>query len=208
MSDEVLVTGSETNAPGNETKPDSATAPEGLGEAAKTGDKPADDAAEKKGEEGKPAADKAAEVPESYDFKVPEGMTLDAEKAKAFSEIAKGAKLSQADAQKLLDMYVADKAAGVESHKQMLAGWAQETKALKDIGGDKLAETIAIANKAVDLGPPELKAFLKDTGLGNHPLFVRWAHAIGKKVAEDTVVQGGDAGTQRNAAKVLFPGMA
>lgn len=201
MTEEVLVTGTETNDSGNDTKLDGATAPEGSSGATKPEGDAA--AAEKKVE------DKPQGVPEKYDFKLPEGVKIDEAKADSFSALCKKAGLSQEAAQEFLDSYVAETTGAAENAKATakaeIAKWASDTKALPELGGENLPKTIALANKAVDLGPPELKAFLKGSGLGNHPLIVRWAHAIGAKVAEDKVVQGGDAGASRDAAKTLFP---
>jgi hypothetical protein len=203
MSEEVLVTGTDTTTPEDTAKLDGATAPEGSGEA-----KPQGDAAKNEDGSDKPAADKPAGVPEKYEFKVPEGMVLDEAKAASFTEIAKKAGLSQESAQSLMDLYAAEHMGVRDAAKAEMAKWVADTKAHKELGGDKLPETIALANKAVDLGPPELKAFLKGSGLGNHPLIVQWAHAIGKKVAEDGLHRQGDGpDAGPDAAKILFPTM-
>jgi hypothetical protein len=87
-----------------------------------------------------------------------------------------------------VDLAVEAEKANVEGHATLVKGWADEVKTDKDIGGDKLAENLGVAKKALDLGPPELKALLNESGLGNHPAVVKWAIAVGKALSEDKFV--------------------
>jgi hypothetical protein len=203
MSDEVLVAGTDPIEPGGTANADGTpSGADGKGEA-----KPEGDATAKTGDEGKAEGDKPEGVPEKYEFTVPEGMVLDEAKAAEFTEIAKELKLSQESADKIVGLYAKSEQARVEAHKATVDGWKAEVKADKEIGGDKLAQTIATANKAVDLGPPELKAFLKESGLGNHPLFIKWAYGIGKAMTSDDIVRGGSAPAEADLAKKMFPNM-
>ena len=61
-------------------------------------------------------------------------------------------------------------------------------------------------DERVDLdlfGTPELKTYLNDTGLGNHPDLVKAFVKIGKAMSEDGMVDGSNQG-QRSAAEVLY----
>lgn len=146
-------------------------------------------------------------APEAYEFVMPEGMELDKASADEFAAIAKELKLPKDAAQKVVDLAVKREQARAEAFSEQKQAWADEVKADKVLGGDKLTETLAIANKAVALGPPELKALLVSTGMGNHPAVVKWAYAVGKALSEDGFVKGGAPSTPSDAASVLFPSM-
>lgn len=155
-----------------------------------------------KADPGKPAV----AAPEKYEFKTAEGQELDAEAVKAFEPIAKELNLSNEQAQKLVDMYgskimpklVEQQAA---QWQQQIEQWAEQVKADKDLGTDA---SIGAAQKAMDkFGSPELKQYLNETGLGNHPELVRIFANIGKAMSEDGLVTGNSGGA-KSAADVLF----
>ncbi|OQP28752.1 peptidase [Morganella morganii] len=148
----------------------------------------------------------AVAAPEKYEFKTAEGQELDAEAVKAFEPIAKELNLSNEQAQKLVDVYggkimpklVEQQAA---QWQQQIEQWAEQVKADKDLGTDA---SIGAAQKAMDkFGSPELKQYLNETGLGNHPELVRIFANIGKAMSEDGLVTGNSGGA-KSAADVLF----
>lgn len=148
------------------------------------------------------------EVPESYEFEVPEGVTLDADAVTEFSAIAKELKLDKATAQKVADVGVRMAQRQKEAHVKAVESWTEATKADKEIGGDKLAENLAIARKAVEtFGSPELKSVLDVSGLGNHPAIVKAFLKAGKAISEDGFVNGSSQGVQKDPAKIMFPSM-
>lgn len=142
-----------------------------------------------KDDTGKPAESDAAEV--DYKFEAPEGVTLDEGDLAKFTEIAKELKLPQDQASKLVGLAIAREQARAEAFTKQVETWAAEVKADTELGTD---EALAIARKAIDLGPPELKDLLNSTGMGNHPLVVKWCHAVGKALSEDKIVAGKDGG--------------
>jgi hypothetical protein len=77
------------------------------------------------------------------------------------------------------------------------------------IGGDKLAENLGIARKALDqFGTPELKDVLNMTGFGNHPAVIRAFYKIGKAISEDKFVKGSTpSAAATDIAKRMFPTM-
>lgn len=147
-----------------------------------------------------------AEEPEvKYEFKMPDGVEPDAKAIEEFTKFAKELKLTPENAQKLVDLRSAAVLAAKEGHAAMVAGWAAEVKADKELGGDKLPESLAIAKKAIDLGPPELKELLESSGMGNHPAVFKWAHAVGKALSEDTFKAGSTAPiAEKSTASVLY----
>lgn len=189
-------------APAGDAKPAEGEAKPAEGEA-KPGDKPAD----------KPA------VPEKYEFKAPEGFEkLDDEVVGKFDPVFRELGLSNDQAQKLIDLAPAligkHATAAAEAATAKLAEdlgykdaqtWADQIRNDKDIGGDKLAESMAVVLKARDtFAPPELVQMLKTTPLGNHPAMFRMFHAIGKAISEDGFVPGGKARTPTADAKGLY----
>lgn len=168
-----------------------------------------------KGDEAKTAEDNKGTdtpAPEDYDIKFSEGFEPDAELLGEFSAIAKELKLPGESAQKIAQLgeklserIVSRQLEALETTRQ---GWETELKNDKEFGGDKLAENLAIAKKAVEtFVPKEAMAFLEPfhptdnpqgMALGSHPAFVKMMHNIGKSISEDSkVVMQKGAGTQK-----------
>lgn len=163
------------------------------------------------GEEGKTEGTQAKPVvPEKYEFKAAEGVTLDTKAVEAFSPIAKELGLTQEQAQKLVDLYgsqmVGVSQAQAEAQAAVVEKWAADAKADKEIGGANFEANANMAMKAIArFGTPELKQLLNDTGLGNHPELVRFCMRAGALISEDTLAMGGKASTgPRDAATVLY----
>jgi hypothetical protein len=187
MTTDTLIAGADTTEAGGQ-QPTEGAKPDGEGTKpdAKTETPDAGGKDEAKGEGDK--KDDAVE-PIAFEFKLPEGVELDQAGADEFKAIVSDAKLTKSEmAQKLADLVVNREQARLESHTRLVTEWADAVKADKEIGGDKLAENLAVASKAVALGGPELKELLNSSGLGNHPAVVRWALAIGKALSEDRLV--------------------
>ena len=148
-------------------------------------------------------------VPEAYDLKMPEGVELDQAAAAEFTAIAKELKLDQAAAQKLADVGAKMVQRQVEAHAKLVESWAEQVKTDNEIGGDKLAENLGVARKALEaFGTPELRDVLNATGLGNHPEVIRAFYKVGKAISEDRFVGGAPkGGTADDPAKKLFPNM-
>jgi hypothetical protein len=134
---------------------------------------------------------------------------LDQAATTEFTAIAKELKLDQAAAQKLADIGAKMAQRQADAHAQLVETWTEQVKTDKEIGGDKLAENLGVARKAIDtFGSPELKALLNSTGLGNHPEVVKLAFKVGKAISEDGFVSGSPKGnTTNDPAKKLFPNM-
>lgn len=170
--------------------------------------------AEREAAEEKAKKDKEGEgAPEAYvDFTVPETVKLDGDALEAFKAQAKTDNLTQAQAQgyvdaavKLSEKWAADQAVAVDSLK---AGWRTATSADKEYGGDKLTESLAVAQKALkQFGSPELNELVVGAGLGDHPEFVRLMYRVGKAVSEAPIVNGGKPAGSSDAASVMYPSL-
>ena len=179
---------------------------------------PAGETAEAKAaREAKEAADaKAAKdklPPEKYDFKLPEGVTPDDAKLKAFDPIARELGLSQANAQKLVDFYAQAQIeagkAGQEQFDTVTAAWKKEAESDKEFGGAKFAENAALANKALKaFGSPKLSEYLVASGAGNHPEVIRFFFKVASAIGEDKLIVGGSNNEPaKDAALKLYPSM-
>lgn len=140
----------------------------------------------------KPAETKPEGAPEAYEFKAPEGREFDPEVVSQFAEVAKELNLTQDAAQKVLDKMAPAIAARQENAiAAARAQWVADTKADSEIGGAELAQKIALANNTFEkFGTPELRKLLDESGLGDHPEMLRWAHRVGKAMSEDGFVAG------------------
>lgn len=164
----------------------------------------ADADAQKPGDQAKPQG-----APEKYEFKLPDGIQLDANGTQAFSDVAKELNLTQDAAQKVLDKMgpvIAGRHAEVLT--QAKAQWVEGAKGDKEFGGEKLTENLAVAKKALDtFGTPELRTLLNESGLGNHPEIIRAFFRAGKAISEDKFVTAGSGSPKgaKDAANALYP---
>lgn len=145
-------------------------------------------------------------APEKYEFTAGEGQELDKEAVAAFEPIARELGLSNEQAQKIVDVYGSTIMPQImkqqnEAWQKQTTEWAETVKADKELG---TVESIGNAQKAMDqFGTPELKQYLNDSGLGNHPELFRIFSRIGKAMSEDGFVSGSSENA-RSAADVLF----
>ncbi len=165
------------------------------------------------GSEGdkKPEGEKPDGAPEQYeDFTAAEGVELDAELTEEFKTLAKDLNLPQDKAQQVVDL--GNKLALKLAERQQAlvvearTSWANEAKADQEFGGEKLAENLSVAKKAMDaFGTPELKALLNESGLGNHPEVIRVFYRAGKAISEDRVLTGGGGNTKSDKTRGFYP---
>lgn len=169
--------------------------------------------------DGSKTADQGA--PEKYtDFTPPEGVAAPAgELMTEFASLAKELGMSQEKAQdafalvaKLAEKGAAGKAAleatrAETARVETLASYETATKADPEIGGEKLAENLAIAKAAMHATTtPALRALLEKTGLGSNVEVIRHFLQVAPAFAADKHVPGGKApGAVKDAAKVLYP---
>lgn len=161
-----------------------------------------------------------AGVPEKYDFKAPEGLTLDEATVTEASAVFKELGLTNDQAQKLVDFQAklskTQAEAPYTAYNAMREGWQNEVKADKEIGPilPKVKETIS---KALDtLNDAALVASFKEgmnlTGAGDHPAFVKAFYKLAQSVVEGHHVSGKGPSphgqTQTGAANKPTPAQA
>lgn len=133
-------------------------------------------------------------VPEKYDFKLPEGVTLDEGLLGDVTPVFKELGISQEGAQKLADAYLknlskqseAQSERTMSAYKEVVEGWKADTK--KELGADA-DKSLSFAAKAINkFGNDKLREMMNETGVGNHPELVKFFIAVGKSVSEDSFV--------------------
>ena len=149
---------------------------------------------------------KPAGAPEAYSFTAPEGQVFDDSIIGAYSAVAKELNLPQEAAQKMLEtMAPAIAARQAEQFEATKTQWAEDARADKEFGGDKLQENLGLALKARDaFATPELRTLLESTGLGNNPEVIRFFFRAGKAISEDRFIAGRNTATQPNDARSLY----
>ncbi len=151
-------------------------------------------------------------VPESYEFKLPDGITLDEKLNSEFVAQAKELGLTQSQAQKLMDLGVAnltqqEQAQAAKWHEQC-DKWQEEIRADKEFGGERLTETVERARRTLDkFGSPELMEFLDQTRMGDCPDLLRLLAKVDKALGEDVSVEGSAASNEKSLGKRLYPNM-
>lgn len=151
----------------------------------------------------------APTAPEKYDFKSADGKVDPAVLAK-FEGVARELNMTQAQASKLLDTVLPEIDAAQKARQDSaIASWAEAAKSDKEFGGDKLADNLAVAKKALDaFGSPELTAMLNATGLGNHPEIIRAFFRAGQKISSGNFVPSGQGASKAtDAGSKLYPSM-
>ena len=132
-------------------------------------------------------------VPVQYNFKQEYGFS--AEDNTKLTDVFKKAKLSQEQADILLNAYHGDITnLGQQFDNELQTAivnqrntWANQVKADSEIGGQNFANTkLNIGRVMQQFGTPELKNFLNESGLGYNPDFVRFMNKVGTMIGNDT----------------------
>jgi len=176
-------------------------------------DKAAEDAgAAPEGEAPPDAIDPADQVPEDgrYEFALPEGMALDDKLAEAMSPVLKDIGLTRGQAQALAGALAAHRQAeagnGAREWADIQTGWVNTARKDAEIGGARWDASVATAQGALArFGTPGLRAFLTESGGGNHPEVIRFMARVGNAIAEDRPESGGAGARPQEAAHLLFP---
>ncbi|HEX8577986.1 MAG TPA: hypothetical protein VF655_00140 [Allosphingosinicella sp.] len=177
-------------------------------------------------EEGKEGADTGAAsilgAPEAYEIKPPEGREFDQEVFDLVADDLKGMDLSNEGAQRIVDLY-AEKVlpkveermlAQVQEQSQLATAqyrkdWLDAARADPEIGGAKWDESLHLAAKVFDtvgmkVSDP-LRVLLEESGLGNHPDFIRYQRRVAQLIGEDRTEAGdGQPGGARTGALSLY----
>jgi hypothetical protein len=154
---------------------------------------------EREAEDAKKKADEeaAAGAPEEYaDFEMPEGVVLDAEATDQLKAFGKEHNLPQAEVQKLASLGAQLQQnwteAIIKDYVDKRTAWREAAQNDTEFGGDKFKENVALGKAAIEeFGSPALKTYLDESGLGDHPEFLRFAINVGKANSEHNFVKSG-----------------
>jgi len=165
-------------------------------------------------------------APDAYEaFNVPEGYVLDEEIAKEVGGIFKTMNLTQTQAQKLVDFYVAKTSDTInqpyEAWRQIQQEWVKEVKN-DPFMGPRLNHVTSTISKAIDIvakNNPQLaegfRSVMDFTGAGNNPHFIRMFYEMASMITEGGYVAGkgpSPAGQRQSdqmptAARAMYPNL-
>jgi hypothetical protein len=139
--------------------------------------------------EGEPAK---PVVPEKYEVKAPDGITLDEAMLEKFTPIAKELGLSNEQVQKLADFQATQIVSAQAAQKQAFETFVQQTeKETIDFYGNKLdAELIDVAKGRDQFADQAVLDMLEATGLASHKSFIGMFGRIGRAISEHKLVEG------------------
>lgn len=138
------------------------------------------------------------------EIKLPEGWKSDEPTLGKFKALAQESGLKPEAAQKIFDLYAESQRATTERATAERAkeqkAWVEALKNDAEIGGTNFDANAKAAEMVVrKYGSPGLRAWLNESGNGNHPELVRFCVALGKAHAEDSVAgMSGGNGAQPN----------
>lgn len=140
-------------------------------------------------------------------IKAPDGFTIDQDIMVQVAPVLKELKCSKENAEKIVAAGAEIFNKAIKSQADLFAkkvsDWEKETRADDVLGKE---ENIAIANQAViQFGDERLTKEIIETGLGNHPAFVRFCYNVGKAVCEDQVVNASGSAKASNRNELGEP---
>lgn len=157
----------------------------------------------------KAKAEAAKSVPEVYDIKFSEGLEVAQDLYDEFVPLAKELGLTNDQAQKLADFEQKLVERRQADYFAMTEGWTEAAKQDKEIGGANWAESVKIAERALNtIGTPELRQLFGMYKIGKHPEMVRLMVRVGKSIREDGGIIAGatDNGKKGDMASRLYGG--
>ncbi len=168
-----------------------------------------------------PPAEAKPAIPEKYDFttaKLPEGIKLSPELVDAIAPVLKKHGLTQEAANELVETHAAATqklmAAQQKQEEADFTKWMADrakanTDAIKQEWGHEFDGNLKMAQRGLARLFPgtEGKRLLDETGLGNHPEFLKAFLAVGKMIQEDKPPNGATSPSARKStAEVLYGG--
>ncbi|MGQ0585433.1 MAG: hypothetical protein ACT4O6_26125 [Reyranella sp.] len=163
--------------------------------------------------EASPAPDTLSgeQAPVAYEpFALPQGVEVDTAALEAAQSLFAEARLSQPQAQKLVDLYagkmnelVQRQISAAESRQ---TAWVAEVKNDPELGGRRFEQARAAAQKALNrFGTPELRRTLDELWVGNNPQLFRFFARVGQALSEDRYVGAQSSASRLTAAETLYP---
>lgn len=150
-------------------------------------------------------AERKKAVPDKYELKFADDAPLDPKEdrekivaqAKEFGFTNAQAQAFATHIESTVKAVVSRQASASEAQKTK---WAEDAKADKELGGDKLQETLKVCKRAMDKFAPKdspLAKFFDESGYGNHPEVIRLFFKLGQTMKEDRPNHGSDGGSEK-----------
>ncbi len=156
-----------------------------------------------------------AEVHAAYEpFVLPEGVEVDAAALDEAQQLFAEARLSQPQAQKLVDLYAGKMnelvqrqiETQISAAENRQKAWIAEVKSDPELGGARFAQARAAAQRALArFGTPELRRTLDELWVGNNPQLFRFFVRVGQAVSEDRYAGATSGASRLSAAETLYP---
>lgn len=162
-----------------------------------------------------PAKPATPPVPTDYTLALPENSPLTKEDLDSHAKSAKerGLTKDQAEAELKTENDVAVRTMTRFQEKQTADTkaaqtlWVETIKADPELGGDRYNQTVVEASRAFKAtASPELQKIIRDSGLGNHPEYVRQMAKFGRMMGEDTMIAGrsGAVAIKKSRAESMY----
>lgn len=155
-------------------------------------------------------------VPDRYEIKLPDGALLDPAHVEKVSAYAKEHKLSNDEAQRVLERDNAVLAEYFDANKKDGPEWTRRVNeweglalADKEIGGtpENLKASAELGKRVINKFFPEsIVGWLNETGYGSHPDILKGFVKLGKMMADDQLVQPGNVPGNKKSVEDLFYG--
>lgn len=134
-----------------------------------------------------PPPDNTPSVPEEYEFKLGEGLSISDALKERFTKVAKEASLSQEQVNALMDMHSETMMEVIQAGEKQASDWEAECKEQGLLTKEKLGYAVEALNV---FGGDDAKRVLIETGAANHPAVMRMLQSIGELIHEDTNKEG------------------
>jgi hypothetical protein len=150
-------------------------------------------------------------APVAYEpFALPQGVEVDTAALEEAQSLFAEARLSQPQAQKLVDLYAARMNELVQRQNSTAESrqkaWVAEVKSDPELGGRRFEQARAAAQRALSrFGTPELGRTLDELGVSNSPQLFRFFVRVGQVVSEDRYVGAQSSASRLSAAETLYP---
>lgn len=162
-----------------------------------------------------PAKPATPPVPTDYTLALPENSPLTKEDLDSHAKSAKerGLTKDQAEAELKTENDIAVRTMTRFQEKQTADTkaaqtlWVETIKADPELGGDRYNQTVVEASRAFKAtASPELQKIIRDSGLGNHPEYVRQMAKFGRMMGEDTMIAGrsGAVAIKKSRAESMY----
>jgi hypothetical protein len=150
-------------------------------------------------------------APTEYQITLPDGITVDPNLMESFTGQMRELDATQEQAQKLADLQLQNiqqvSEMQLKAWETVQTTWREAAESDEEYGKGKYDENLVIARSAVrQIGGTALSTALEETGMGNHPEFIRFFWRVGNAIREDQLDFGSaniDGG--KTLAERMFP---